>query len=115
MSVQGYSRAWPRTTAEESGSPLRGRYLAEAEDVSVAIDGNPSIDGDGPADVAASVAAAYRRHGRDVLGRIRGNFAVAIVDHAKDAVLLAIDRIGVEQMSFRVSGEGLAFDSSLRN
>jgi len=114
MSIQGYSRTWPRT--DEAASPLRGRHLATAEDVSVAVDGNPSISREGPADadVAASVAEAYRRYGRDALGRISGNFAVAIVDHRKDAVLLAIDRMGIEQMSFCASGGGLAFDSSLR-
>ncbi|MGH8174708.1 MAG: asparagine synthetase B family protein [Steroidobacter sp.] len=64
------------------------------------------------ADSAARIHAAYVQEGRGALGRLLGSFAVAIVDETAGLVLLAIDRMGVERMTWTVSGGAIAFGSS---
>jgi asparagine synthase (glutamine-hydrolysing) len=84
--------------------------------VCVAVQGKPvwSEARDLPADAnpAATVHAAYSKHGRAFLERLEGSFALAVVDEAAGSVLLAIDRMGIERMAWTVVGGALAFGSS---
>jgi asparagine synthase (glutamine-hydrolysing) len=62
--------------------------------------------GDRTPSAADRVAAAYRRHGRDLFASARGHYAVAIADPAARRLLLAIDRIGVGTLAFATTGGG---------
>ncbi len=63
---------------------------------------------------AAAFAGGYRRYGGAILERLHGRFAVALVEPNGDDGLVAIDRIGLETMTYRVvDGRGLVFASTL--
>lgn len=91
-------------------------HVHHAQGVTVAIHGKPRClsQGQMPADtnIGAQVHAAYAQGGRGILARLSGSFALAIIDENKGVVLLAIDRMGVERMTWTVSGEAIAFGSS---
>lgn len=62
---------------------------------------------------AATIAAAYRRYGPDLLNKIQGHFALAVLDHEKPLVLLAIDRIGVHELYYgKTAEDSLAFSTN---
>lgn len=97
--------------------------LYSAQGITVALRGSPtwtSPVGSGDANPgpdalsspAAAVHAAYRKYGRNFLDRILGSFALAVIDETAGRVLLAIDRMGVERMTWAVTGEAIAFGSS---
>jgi asparagine synthase (glutamine-hydrolysing) len=81
-----------------------------------AVDGNPrwtdpelaaTARAHGPAE---ALAEAYRQYGLDLLSRLRGAFAVALVEPATRQALLAIDRVGVKTLCVRqLEDGGLAF------
>jgi len=54
----------------------------------------------------------YRLLGADALRKLSGAFALAILDPAQRTALLAIDRIGVEQLYYAPQAEGLRFASA---
>lgn len=57
---------------------------------------------------------AYLRWGEACLARLRGMFAVAILDLQEKHVFLARDRLGKKPLYYRVAPEGLAFASELK-
>lgn len=63
-------------------------------------------------DMAQNLLAAYARHGDDFLRYLEGSFALAIVDLASGRVILAIDRMGIERMTYAANGQVLAFGTS---
>lgn len=58
---------------------------------------------------ACALAQGYRQHGVEVLQAIRGPFSLAVTDEARDTVLLAVDRMGVNPMCFASAGDDLYF------
>ena len=60
---------------------------------------------------AAAIIGAYRTGGVRVLDDIHGTFALALVDQAKNEVLLAVDRIGIATLCFAVDAGHLYFAS----
>jgi asparagine synthase (glutamine-hydrolysing) len=56
----------------------------------------------------------YEEHGEDMLGRLRGMFAIAIWDARARRLLLARDRFGIKPLYWRVSGGVLSFASELK-
>jgi asparagine synthase (glutamine-hydrolysing) len=58
---------------------------------------------------AAAAANAYAREGADCLARMRGPFAVAVVDTHRHRALLAIDRLGIRSLNFAQQGDTLVF------
>lgn len=80
----------------------------------VALHGHPFWEGarqrttELPA-VAAQVLDAYRREGIGVLERMRGDYAVALLQPAADRALLAVDRMSVRSLVYAAVGSGLAF------
>jgi len=62
---------------------------------------------------AAAFAGGYRRFGADVLDRLYGRFAVALVGPRGEDGFVAIDRAGLETMAYRIAdGRGLVFAST---
>jgi asparagine synthase (glutamine-hydrolysing) len=82
----------------------------------VAWHGHPFLVGSGrrlaPAEFCRQVAAAYRERGGDLLQAIGGDFALAVIDPVRRTALLAVDRIGIRNLVYRVDGERLLFGPS---
>ncbi len=66
-----------------------------------------------PVDVCRRLADAYRAQGAQALSLLDGDFAVAIVDRARDELTLAIDRIGTRSLVYRQEADALVFAASL--
>lgn len=58
---------------------------------------------------AHAIAEAYRAHGPEFLAYLHGTFSVAVLDHERNSVLLAIDRAGIERLCYAVTSEGIVF------
>ena len=62
----------------------------------------------------AALAEAYRRHGNDLVERLHGAFALAVVDPRANTALLAIDRMGIKTLCYAPApGGGLVFGSTI--
>lgn len=117
--LEQYARsqaAGPRSGPAREPSPAWGGcaapYLSVDAELVVALRGDPmGLEALDAKDLAAGVAAAYRRWGRDLLARLQGSFALAILDRRSDSVLLAVDRMGIESLAYAVSGDGIVFGS----
>lgn len=60
---------------------------------------------------AHALLEGYRSHGKSVLQRLHGAFALAILEPDARRALLAIDRIGIRPLAYTLSGETLIFGS----
>ena len=60
------------------------------------------------------VLRAYGKWGVDVFRRMRGMFALAIWDHAKQELLLARDTLGIKPLYYYVAQNQLVFASEMR-
>lgn len=85
--------------------------IAEDGALAVAVTGRPLFgDGRSPAaDPARAILDLWRAHGPAMLERIHGSFAVAALDGDAQEAFLAIDRMGVQAMSFAARPDCLAF------
>lgn len=97
-------------------SAAAGAWWADADGLWAAVDGAPAWTDPTLAETArargqgAALAEAYRQYGLDLLGVLRGSFAIAVVEPATRQALLAIDRVGIKTMTFQtLTGGGLAF------
>ncbi|MGZ8246422.1 asparagine synthetase B family protein [Methylomagnum sp.] len=83
-----------------------------------AIIGFPRWKNAGLADLAKShghavaLAEAYRRTGEGLCGELLGAFSLAVIDPARNTVLLALDRIGQHHLFYARTAAGLVFGSS---
>ena len=83
-------------------------YLGDG--IRVVITGSPTWDDRAVAEIAkqhgdaAALARAYRDYGKDLLARLHGPFALAVLDG--DTALVAIDRIGIHSLSY-ARGDGV--------
>jgi asparagine synthase (glutamine-hydrolysing) len=60
------------------------------------------------------IIAAYREWGKECLARFNGMFAFLIYDRAQRKLFVARDRFGVKPLYYRVSGNGFAFASEIK-
>ncbi|MFP4081043.1 MAG: asparagine synthase, partial [Ectothiorhodospira sp.] len=74
----------------------------DAELAALARDGDP----------ARALWEGYRRHGRGVLERLGGDFALCVLDPDHRRLLAAIDRIGQFPLYFARLPGGVAFGTS---
>jgi asparagine synthase (glutamine-hydrolysing) len=65
--------------------------------------------------VEGLLAAGYRRWGRELPGRLRGDFALLVWDAERRQGLLARDQLGVRPLFLSDAGGGVAFAGELRH
>ncbi len=58
---------------------------------------------------------AYEHWGSDCLSRLRGMFAIAILDLRRQALFLARDRLGLKPIVYAAREDGFAFGSTVRS
>jgi asparagine synthase (glutamine-hydrolysing) len=94
---------------------LRGDDVARDADALCAVVGSPSFK-DGrlanaaqPAGFASELLQAWRTSGVDVIARLEGAYALAIIDSKRACVFLAVDRFAIETLCYRSDGKTLAF------
>lgn len=98
-----------------SSLTLRGEEVARNTDTLCAVMGSPSfregssIGTPRRAGFSAELLQAWREVGVEVVARIRGSYALVIVDGARGCVFLAVDRFAVETLCYRTDGKTLAF------
>ena len=66
---------------------------------------------------ARALLLAYRKHGRQLFAQLAGPFSFALLDQARDRLLLAVDRVGVHALYYARTGHGqeVVFGSSLNS
>ena len=100
-----------------SGTP--GGELRIEGKLCIALFGHPTWSEPDLAAAAARTSNAdaallgYRRHGREVLSRLHGECALIILDRERGEALIAIDRMGIQPMSFSVcKGRSVVFGTT---
>lgn len=113
------SQAFQRRHALAVRAPARLGHWFDDDGLLVAIHGYPywpdaqrqaAAERDGHAQVAARL---YRDKGADLLTHLQGPFALCVIEKAVERALLAIDRFGVESLSYtQVPNGPLVFGST---
>ena len=62
--------------------------------------------------MATALADAYSAYGCDAIKLLRGDFALAVLDEQRGEAVLAIDRMGVNSLTYSTSSGGLVFGTS---
>jgi asparagine synthase (glutamine-hydrolysing) len=95
---------------------IAGADCAQRSDIMAIVKGqlrwNAPVPGQQGVSQADAVLAAYKAWGDDFLSHLEGGFAVAVVDLAQRRVLLALDRMGVERMTYAATSSAIAFSAS---
>ncbi len=60
------------------------------------------------------ILAAYREWGEKCLSRFNGMFAILIHDRERKTLFVARDRFGVKPLYYRITGQGIAFASEIK-
>jgi asparagine synthase (glutamine-hydrolysing) len=103
--------------ATESPLPrfLAGRGMAESPEMLLTVTGTPwwDVPGRGLASAQpAELLDAYRAQGTGFFERLRGRFALAIIDAQRSRVCLAIDPMGIERLTWASKGGAIVFSDS---
>ncbi|MDD2720461.1 MAG: asparagine synthase C-terminal domain-containing protein [Gallionella sp.] len=86
--------------------------LAEQSGISVVLVGQPRLtDASSTDSPAQQFLTLWQQQGRQALQKLRGPFALAVIDSNSQTALLAIDRIGIHTLAFSVTKNGLVFAS----
>jgi asparagine synthase (glutamine-hydrolysing) len=114
-SVSGHQKM-----AEVGGNGIkRVPVIYQSDQLLVIIDGAPQWQDSSLAALARTHGAAqalaegFVRYGRAVLEKIRGPFAFGLIASENHYALLAIDRLGIRPLAFKISDELLVFGSQL--
>jgi len=65
------------------------------------------------ADIARQFVRDFRHRGSAALASLSGTYCLALADETRESLLLAIDRIGIEQLFYAQVQGGIAFASSI--
>jgi asparagine synthase (glutamine-hydrolysing) len=55
---------------------------------------------------ALALARAFKANGKGLLAKLRGAFAIAVLDGTTKKALLAIDRFGIQPLCYALRGDG---------
>ncbi len=108
------SRAAPARHAAGASHACWAPQVASAHKVSIAIQGAPVLAGDKSTSVAERILVEYQRRGAAVFASLEGAFAVAIVDEGERRVLLAVDRMGIERLTYSHRSGSIVFSTSAK-
>ena len=61
-----------------------------------------------------TILVGYARWGRDLLDRLKGMFALAIYDHARQELFVARDRLGIKPLYYTTRDDGFRFASEVK-
>lgn len=61
---------------------------------------------------AQAILLAYRERGPNFLDSLDGQFALAVVDQSDQRIILAVDPLGIERLTYRVASSEFVFGSS---
>jgi asparagine synthase (glutamine-hydrolysing) len=100
-----------RTTFAAGGAFFAAPSLHSAGGVTVAVQGTPRFAA-GAAASAQAIHSAYLAKGAEFLAGLVGAFALVVHDENNERVLLAIDRIGIERLTYAHDGERVLFGTS---
>jgi asparagine synthase (glutamine-hydrolysing) len=106
----------PAAALAVAGDDRTGALFADGS-IQLAVSGHPRWEHGGSqlTDIQAICPAfldAYRRHGAEALKSLKGDFALAVLDGERREALLAIDRIGVRNLIYQETRDGLIFGST---
>jgi asparagine synthase (glutamine-hydrolysing) len=101
-SIAGHGALWSAETlvADGIGIALRGAPLWRSGSANEARA------------TLSSIAAAYRQFGAAFLSNLAGSFGLALIDGANRRVLLAVDPMGIQRMTYSIVESGIVFGSS---
>ncbi len=96
---------------EDAFCAVAGGGVLESRGLLLAIVGQARYAGgaETPDALLQALADDYRTLGADALRKLSGRFALAILDPAQRTAVLAIDRIGIEQLYYAPQTAGLLF------
>ena len=60
----------------------------------------------------AALATAYKQHGKGLLERLHGPVSFAVIDRENRTALAAIDRAGIQTLSYAETNDGLVFGAT---
>ena len=104
LPVQGAAAS---TDAASSQAPIR----FESASGLALIKGQPRI-GSNANETAERLLHGYIERGPRVLDELRGPFAIVVIPKVGNRALLAIDRMGIERLTYAIDGEKLIFGTS---
>lgn len=103
MDLSGHAGRLPNTQDGWTAT-LRAEHEASGDGIAVAISGRPLLRLDGPwrsiRKPADAILESYRSTGLDCLQKLDGQFALAIADSRARRVILAIDAMGIERLTY---------------
>jgi asparagine synthase (glutamine-hydrolysing) len=103
VSGEGWGASGPHQVARDGLTVVvRGDLIWRTTEPAIVNATNP----------AEAVLAAYRAHGKGLLEVLHGGFAIAIIEHASGNALLAVDRMGIERLTWSAATAGLVFATS---
>jgi asparagine synthase (glutamine-hydrolysing) len=88
--------------------------------LAVTVYGRPQLTDAGLAEIAhergpaSAVAQGWQRFKTDLPSRMRGNFALAVLEPANGQAFLAVDRSGAERLCYAKNGGHLVFGTSVQ-
>ncbi len=111
------SKSMGRVAGIASAGDHRTHCIVEDGDLQLALCGHPRWEAANThlTEITAVCHAFlddYRKQGPQALSRLKGDFALAIIDGGLDEALLAIDRIGVRNLIYQIIDDGLIFAST---
>jgi len=106
----------PITPVKGSWGAVTGRgnksRVAVTSEAIVILHGEPTFNrAQAGEDIARALCNAYLHHGASIMSDIHGQFSLAVLDLRDRSALLAIDRLGIEPLSYTVAGNMLIFAS----
>lgn len=113
--------SWCHSTVWSSESEIVVHY--SADDIALTLCGRPTIKSSQSDSYEAvaneqqlnTLVKSYRTHGYNFLKDINGSFSVSLFDARNNVSLLAVDRMGIEQMHYACISGALYFSTSLKS